>query len=77
MYIKAIHLPNRLVNSSGILLPAEQPIIPKPPAWASIKDAPTGVPGFNPSSKAASSLNPLPTGDPGILTSLPVKSYKM
>lgn len=39
---------------------ATQPIRPKPPAWASIIEVPTGVPGNKPNSSAAFLDNPLP-----------------
>ena len=44
---------------------------PRPPAWASIKDAPTGVPVFKPRSRAACSVSPFPHGSPGLCAVLP------
>lgn len=49
-----------LVSKFGSMPSATQPIRPKPPAWASIIDVPTGVPGNKPNSSAAFLDNPLP-----------------
>lgn len=49
----------------------EQPIIPSPPACASIREVPTAVPFRRPNSDAAFVDNPWLTGSPGALTSLP------
>lgn len=48
-------------------------ILPRPPAWASIIDAETGVPGFKPKSLAAFVLKPLPQFSPGFNVVVPDK----
>src|SRR5712672_2197228 len=52
-------------------LPAP-PIVPTPPACASISDAPTGVPSRKPKSCAADLLRPAPSGVPGATISFPI-----
>ena len=44
------------------------PIVPTPPAWASIRVAPTGVPGRRPSASAACGARPEPSSVPGSTT---------
>lgn len=46
-------------------------LIPKPPAWASMREAPTAVPGSKPKSAAASCVRPSPSGLPGGHVTLP------
>lgn len=41
------------------------------PAWASIIDVPTAVPGHNPSSSAAWTVKPSPQRSPGLWATLP------
>ena len=45
--------------------------VPIPPACASMIPVATGVPGINPNSPAALSLNPKPTDLPGTCTLVP------
>ena len=47
-----------------------------PPEYASRADVPTGIPRTRPSSDAADSDKPLPQGEPGGNTLLPVKKYE-
>ncbi|MEY9129555.1 hypothetical protein ACVIWV_004547 [Bradyrhizobium diazoefficiens] len=55
--------------------PSRPPIAPMPPAWASIRDAPTGVPGDRPSSAAAVRVRPAPSRVPGATISVPMRAY--
>lgn len=47
-------------------------IIPRPPAWASISEAPTAVPGSKPRAAAAVGVRPSPSRLPGGHVTLPV-----
>lgn len=66
-----VRLPSRFLKSAGRSL-NPTPIIPKPPACASINDVATGVPISSLMSLAASSVSPWPHGLPGSTISLPV-----
>ena len=54
-----------LARIDRLAVGAAAPSVPMPPAWASMSEAPTGVPAARPSSAAAAALSPSPSGVPG------------
>ena len=58
MDIVQCHTPPYLTTPISLGFSAPHHCLPKPPAWASIRAADTGVPTFKPSSTAASDVNP-------------------
>ena len=52
------------VAGVGAFPSSRAPSNPRPPAWASMIDPPTGVPGSSPSSRAARRVSPWPIGSP-------------
>lgn len=72
VHVCQLHSLLSLVWKSWHTEPAVQPIMPSPPACASIIDVPTGVPHCSPSSSAACLLSPLPQGEPGTFTTEPI-----
>lgn len=65
------HSPSRFLKSAAATFFKPIPIVPRPPACASIREVATGVPTLNPKSLAARSVSPWPHGWPGSNISLP------
>lgn len=68
-----VNSPN-LVTKSLETFGAEHPKRPRAPAWASIIDAPTGVPAGRSNSFAAETHSPEANFVPGVSTTLPILS---